>query len=85
MKRPLARGMPEKPITTLIDAWPTRKVLAEELGASEAQVHKWAKFGRIPSEWQFPMVEAARRNGRLDVTPEWMLRQHHEQKRGSAA
>ena len=76
-------SMSKKPITVLIDRWPSRKALADEIGASEAQVHKWARFGRIPSEWQFPVMQAAKSHGFDHVTAEWMLEAHHRE-RGAA-
>lgn len=75
--------MSKKPITGLIDRWPSRKALADEIGATEAQVHKWARFGRIPSEWQYPVMQAARDHGIDEVTAEWMLAAH-QRNRGAA-
>lgn len=66
----------ENPIRDLIDRWPTRKVMADEVDASEAAVHKWARAGRIPSPYQASTVSAAQARGWLDVTAEWMLRAH---------
>jgi hypothetical protein len=76
--------MAENPITTLINDWPTRRALANELGAKEAAVHKWAASGRIPSEWQNKVVQAARRRGLRYVTPAWMLAQHDRKSEGAA-
>lgn len=70
--------MSENPITQLINSLGPRRALAGEIGASEAQVHKWAQFGRIPAEWQHPVVLAAQAKGRRDVTAEWILKAHHD-------
>jgi hypothetical protein len=78
-----ARGMTEKPITDLINEWKPRKSLADEIGASVEQVHKWAKFGRIPAEWHYPVILAARAKGLAWCDAEWMARAHHEE-RGAA-
>lgn len=64
------------PIRDLIDRWPTRRAMADDVNASEAQVHKWAQTGRIPAPYQSCVVSAARRQGFEDVTAEWMLCVH---------
>ena len=66
----------DTPIKSLIDRWPSRKALADETGAPEANVHKWAKNGRIPSGWQNAVLIAASRRGWDDVTPAWMIAAH---------
>lgn len=66
----------DRKITSLIDTWPTRRALAEEVGASEAAVHKWASNNRIPSSFQARVVRAARRRGLRHITPAWMLEAH---------
>lgn len=72
----------ENPIRDLIDSWPTRKALADAIGASPDAVHKWAASGRIPSDWQAAVVIAARDKPDLQyVTAEWMLARHQ---RGAA-
>ena len=73
----------QTPIKELIDRWPTRRALADEIGAKEAAVHKWAKAGRIPAVWQAGVIRAARARGIEHVTAEWMVA-HHEQERGAA-
>ncbi len=69
----------ETPIRNLIDTWPTRKALAEQIGANPDAVHKWAASGRIPSDWQAAVVIAARDNGLDHITAEWMLEQHRRE------
>ena len=66
----------KSPICALIDSWPTRKHLADEIGAKAAAVHKWAAAGRIPADWQGVVVRAARKIGLSHVTAEWMLEKH---------
>jgi hypothetical protein len=68
--------MEETPIKNLIGAWGSRRALAEEIGATVAQVHKWADSGRIPSRWQASVIEAAQRRGMNHVTAEWMVQVH---------
>lgn len=67
------------PIKKLIDEWPTRKALAEEIGANPEAVHKWAAAGRIPSDWQAAVVSAARNRGLDFITADWMLDQHRRE------
>ena len=69
----------ETPIRDLIDTWPTRKALAEEIGANPDAVHKWAASGRIPSDWQAAVVIAARDNGLDHITADWMLEKHRRE------
>ena len=66
----------QTPIRDLIDAWPTRRALAGEIGANEASVHKWAKADRIPAAWQASVVRAARARGMDHVTGDWMVAAH---------
>lgn len=66
----------ETPIKDLIDRWPSRKALADDIGAPEASVHKWAANGRIPSGWQYAVHIAAASRGFDDVTPERLLELH---------
>lgn len=74
--------MKKNSVTELIDAMKPRKTLANEIGATVAQVHKWAQFDRIPAEWQLSVIEAAARRGIEYVDADWMLRHHHRE-RGS--
>ena len=71
----------ENPIRDLIDTWPTRKALADQIGATPDAVHKWAASGRIPSDWQAAVVVAARNNGHTHVNGDWMIERHQ---RGAA-
>jgi len=66
-------------VTALIDSWPTRKALADAIGASTAQVHKWAQFNRIPAQWQLSVVRACQDVGMTEVTANWMLQSHSGQ------
>lgn len=70
-------------ITDLINLWPSRRTLAEEIGATEAAVHKWAANSRIPSDWQARVVRAAQKRGHLGITAAWMI-EAHEPARGAA-
>lgn len=63
-------------IRTLLNEWPTRAALADEIGANVASVHKWAKNNRIPARFQLRVVQAARQRGIAYATEEWMLRSH---------
>ena len=74
---PLYKGMTKKSsIRELIDAWPTRKALADEIGANVEAVHKWAASNRIPSDWQSAVIDAASRLGLDGINGDWMVHQH---------
>lgn len=64
------------PIEHLIASWPTRKALADEIGANVEAVHKWARSGRIPSDWQAAVQRAAESSGISYATAQWMLDAH---------
>ena len=66
-------------ITTLIDEWKPRRLLADEIGANIASVHKWAAANRIPSEWQGSVIKAAQAKGLDGVTADWMVAAHARQ------
>lgn len=71
-------------IAGLIDAWPTRKALAEKIGANPESVHKWAASNRIPSDWQAAVIRAAQAMGLAHVTGDWMVSHHERLERGAA-
>jgi hypothetical protein len=67
-----------EPITTikqLIDLWPARRVLAEELATTKDRVDKWAQSGSIPARFHGPLLRAAARRG-FSVTADDMVRLH---------
>ena len=66
----------KNPITELLNSWPTRQVLADEIGANVAAVHKWATANRIPARWHHRVVKAAQAKGLEHVTPDWMIWHH---------
>lgn len=63
-------------IRELIDAWPTRKALADEVGANVEAVHKWASVNRIPADWQAAVIVAALNMGLKGINGDWMVKQH---------
>ena len=69
---------PIAPIKTLIDSWPARRMLADEIGVNLESVHKWATAGRIPSKYQERVIRAAQKSGLHHITAEWMVRVHAE-------
>ena len=71
-------------IKSLIDSWPSRKVLAEEINAilplglktvSADQVHKWASNGAIRATYQIYVLKAAQARG-FDVSAEALMLMH---------
>lgn len=77
----LAAGETGNLIADLINQWPTRKTLAEEIGADLSAVHKWAQSNRIPSGWMQSVIEAAQRRGFSWVTAAWMVAAHAQEAR----
>ena len=70
-------------IKQLIDLWPTRKVLAEDVGASKDRVDKWAQTGSIPAKFHARVIRAAGSRG-FAVTADDLVRLH-DQTSGEAA
>ena len=70
-------------IKELIDLWPTRKVVAEELATTKDRVDKWAQSGSIPARFHAPLLRAAHRRG-FAVTADDLVRLH-DGSRGEAA
>lgn len=62
-------------IKELIDLWPTRKALAEDLATTKERVDKWAQSGSIPARFHAPLIRAAVRRG-FGVTADDMVRLH---------
>ena len=73
----------DNPIFDLIKRWPNRREFAVDVGADVQLVHKWAKSGRIPSDWQLATLLAATKRGFEDVTASWMLSVHAGQHNAS--
>lgn len=55
--------MDTKTITQMISMWPSRRALADDIGAPLATVHKWAQSNSIPPRWQAAFVSAAKLRG----------------------
>ena len=70
-------------IKEVIDLWPTRKVLAEDLETTKDRVDKWAQSGSIPARFHAPLLRAADRRGFV-VTADDMVRLH-DGSQGAAA
>lgn len=68
--------MAQEKIKDLINEWKPRSVLADQIGAKVASVHKWHSANRIPAQWQSSVVRAAQAKGLSAVTAEWMLEAH---------
>lgn len=59
----------------LIDLWPTRRELADEVFTTVDRVHKWAQSGAIPARFHARFLRAADLRG-FDVTAEVLVRLH---------
>lgn len=66
----------ENEVEKLIQNWPNRQAFADAVGEKVATVHKWARFGRIPSGKQRAVIDAARTSGVGYVTADWMVDVH---------
>lgn len=70
-------------VKQLIDLWPTRKVLADEIGTSKERVDKWAQSGSIPARFHAAVLRAAGLRA-FPVSAEDIVRLH-DQAEGEAA
>ncbi len=70
-------------VKQLIDLWPARKVLAQEIGASKERVDKWAQSGSIPARFHAAILRAASARS-FAVTADDIVRLH-DQTEGEAA
>jgi uncharacterized protein YbdZ (MbtH family) len=74
----------ENAIDWLVSHWGTRADFAAAIGGNKEAVHKWAKTGRIPSDWQAAVVDAAQAAGMRFIDAAWML-SVHDRRRTEAA
>lgn len=64
----------------IIDAWPSRAVLAQDLGQKLVTVHKWYARGSIPGQFDCQILVAAPGRG-VELTAEGLA----ELRRSTAA
>ena len=43
--------------------WPTVKEMSDDLGLPYTTVHSWKDRGRIPADYDFELIEAAKNRG----------------------
>lgn len=75
-------------VRDIIDLWPSRAALAEDITSEEDpvtvdRVHKWPKAGVIPSIYHWRIIMAARRRG-FGLTADDMARVHDLRGRDAA-
>ena len=70
-------------VKKLIGKWDNRSEFACDVRQNLATVHKWAQFGRIPSEHQAAVVRAARLRGLSQITGDWMIEVHSADRKSS--
>jgi hypothetical protein len=77
-------------IRDLINLWPTRKTLVDdiraafpELPVSVSQVHKWAEKQSVPARYQHALVVVGQGRG-FDVTADLIVQLHFDENRGAA-
>lgn len=61
----------------LIDLWPTRKVLAEDVAATKERVDKWAQTESIPAKFHARIIRSAATRG-FPVTADDLVRLHDQ-------
>lgn len=62
-------------IRSLIDAWPTRRALAEDIGTSADRVHKWAASEAIPASFHAAVIASGQARG-IAVDADLMVHLH---------
>jgi hypothetical protein len=62
-------------IKSLIDAWPTRRALAEDIGTSADRVHKWAASNAIPASFHASVIDKGVARG-IQIDADLMVRLH---------
>ena len=69
-------------IRDLVNLWPTRSSLAEDLqtlcpslNTNTARVYKWAEHGAIPARYHFSVLTAGRCRG-FEISAELMVKLH---------
>lgn len=62
-------------IKQLIDLWPSRKALAEDIDTSKDRVDKWAQSGSIPAKFHAAVLKAAAARSFI-ITAEDLVRLH---------
>lgn len=62
-------------VRELVDLWPSRLEVADDIDASVAQVHKWVQHNSIPAKYHWKIVTAAKTR-KFALTAEDMLRLH---------
>lgn len=64
-------------IKALIDLWPSRKILADEIGTTVDRVHKWAQHGAIPARFHAVIIRVGAQRG-FRITAENMVALHDQ-------
>lgn len=72
--------MQDTPVTSIIDAWPSRQAVLEDARAARPDldlfaVHRWYQRSSIPSRYWAALVAGAQRRG-IDVSVNDLLAAH---------
>jgi hypothetical protein len=65
----------------IIALWPTRLVLALEMGVSEGVVNAWNRRNNIPPSYWNAIIQAAKKRGYRQVTGDLLLKTMKPRKR----
>lgn len=71
----LMKGLPMDDFSTfkeVIEAWPSRRVFADDIGVSIHRVHKWIQNESIPAPFMKAIVAAGRQR-HVNVTAETLV------------
>ncbi len=50
-------------IRLIISRWPSRKVMAKDIGKTAATINLWVHRGNIPAEYDVELMAAAKKRG----------------------
>lgn len=71
-------------VKSLLDEWPKRAVIANDLNVKVDRVHKWAQMGSIPQEFMAPLITSAGKHG-IELTAQQLIEMHTHENRLKAA
>lgn len=55
--------MSEHPIIQILDRWPSRRAIADDMNRALVVVHRWFSRLSVPAEYDAPLIRAAKKRG----------------------